>query len=154
MFDLDQFLPFRLNRVAERMSRHVMPVYREALGLGRPEWRVLAHMGARDRSTASELIGLTAMDKVKVSRAIAALEARGWVERAPDPADRRVIRLQLSPEGRAVHDALVPRMEARSAEVTQAMTPDERECLDAGLRALEEALATADAARGQGAGQA
>lgn len=140
MFDLDAFLPFRLNLLAERMSRHVQPVYRDSHDLSRAEWRVLAHLGARGHSTASALIGLTAMDKVKVSRAITALEGRGWIARTTDDRDRRITRLTLAPQGRAVLDGLIPGMTAREAEVLDRLTKAQRTRLAAALADLEAAL--------------
>ncbi|AXC48871.1 MarR family transcriptional regulator [Paracoccus suum] len=144
MFDLDAFLPFRLNLLAERISRLVQPVYRDSHGLSRAEWRVLAHLGARGHSTASALIGLTAMDKVKVSRAISGLETRGWIARTTDDRDRRISRLALSPQGRAALDGLAPVMTAREAEVLAGLNPVQRARLVAALADLEAALAAAD----------
>lgn len=73
-FRLSGFVPFRVNRLAERLTRDVLPVYRDSYGLTRPEWSVLAHLGACVANSARDLVGLTALDKVQVSRAVAQLE--------------------------------------------------------------------------------
>lgn len=109
-FDLARFMPFRLARIAEHLGSEVSAVYRARFGLSRAEWRLLAHLGANGPNTARDLQGLTAMDKVKVSRAVAALEARGWLGRCVDPNDRRVSHLALTAEGQAVFDGLAPDM--------------------------------------------
>ncbi|MGY1771811.1 MarR family winged helix-turn-helix transcriptional regulator [Blastococcus sp. SYSU D00813] len=42
-------------------------------------------------------------DASNVTQLVARAEARGWVTRAPDPADRRVKRVSITPAGRRVH---------------------------------------------------
>ncbi|MDO5657371.1 MAG: MarR family transcriptional regulator [Paracoccus sp. (in: a-proteobacteria)] len=118
-FDLARFTPFRLARIAEHLGSEVSAVYRARHGIGRAEWRVLAHLGANGANTARDLQGLTAMDKVKVSRAVAALEARGWLRRRLDETDRRISHLTLTEQGQAVFAGLAPAMlraEARAID--------------------------------------
>lgn len=143
-FDLACFLPFRINRLADRLSRAMIPIYRDGYGLNRAEWRVLAHLGAEGAATASALVTLTGMDKVKISRAIAALEDRGWIARAPDAADRRVNRLDLTPEGRAILDELTPKMIAGERAALSRLTPEQHRRLAAALDDLEAILGPQD----------
>lgn len=103
VLDLDHFLPYRLSVLANRVSRALAARYRERFGLGVPEWRVLAVLGRDGRLSAGELAERTSMDKVKVSRAIGALERRGLVVRERDPVDRRVTRVEQTEEGRRVY---------------------------------------------------
>lgn len=139
-FDLSEFLPFRLNRLADALSLEVMQVYRQRYDLSRPEWRVLAHLGSVDSTTASELIGLTAMDKVKTSRAIAALENRGWTVRQTDANDRRIAHVSLTEDGRAALNVLTPLMLSAEGRVTDALTPDALENVRKAIADLEKAL--------------
>ena len=71
--DLESFLPYRLNRIADVVSRRFAAVYRERHGLTRPEWRALATIGQFGTVTASRIVEHSAMHKTKVSRAVAAL---------------------------------------------------------------------------------
>jgi DNA-binding MarR family transcriptional regulator len=64
----------------------------------------------------------TAMDKAKVSRAVASLLKRGLIERAPHATDQRLIRLTLSRSGRKVYEAIIPRARAIEAEVTKGLS--------------------------------
>ena len=52
---------------------------------------------------------VTAMDKVKVSRAVRGLLARGLLVREEDAVDRRVQRLAMTPAGQGIHGRIVPR---------------------------------------------
>lgn len=138
-FRLNRFLPFRLNRLADVLGRRIQPVYRDRFGLSRAEWRVLAHLGAGEASAVA-LGTLTTMDKVKVSRAIASLEARGWLIRRSDAGDRRVLRLSLTAAGRAALDELTPLMLAAEAEVLAALSPQARTRIASAIADLENAL--------------
>jgi hypothetical protein len=48
------------------------------------------------------LAELLAVDMSVTSRHVAHVAARGWIDRCPDPADRRSRILRLTPEGRAM----------------------------------------------------
>jgi DNA-binding MarR family transcriptional regulator len=53
----------------------------------------------------SKLTELLSVDMSVTSRAVAHVADRGWIERSPDPADKRSRILRLTPEGHAmVHD--------------------------------------------------
>lgn len=137
---LERFLPYRLNRAAAETSRQLSRLYRDAHGLTRPEWRVLATLGQYGRRTATEIARHSAMHKTKVSRAVFALEARRWLRREPDPADRRVEHLELTPAGRAAHAALVPLMLGFERDLLARLGTEDAAALARGLDALERAL--------------
>lgn len=105
---LDDFVPYRLsvltNRVSDAIARH----YSERFGLSIPEWRVMAVLGETPGLSAREVAARTAMDKVQVSRAVASLIEAGSVRRRPDDADGRVSHLELTRAGRAAYDEIVP----------------------------------------------
>ena len=86
---LEEFLPYRLNRLADMVSRDFSRIYKDRHGMTRPEWRVLASLGQFGRATASDIVAHSSQHKTKVSRAVAALEQRGWLVRETDEADRR-----------------------------------------------------------------
>jgi DNA-binding MarR family transcriptional regulator len=136
---LEAFLPYRLNRLADAVSRDFSKLYRERYGLTRPEWRTLATLGQYGTMTATEIGAHSAMHKTKVSRAVAALEARRCLERKTDREDRRIERLSLTPAGRKVYAEMVPAAKAFEAELLDRMNPREREALLAGLAVLERA---------------
>ena len=52
---LEDFLPYRLNRLAEAVSRDFSRIYRERYGLTRPEWRTLAALGQYGTMTAKQI---------------------------------------------------------------------------------------------------
>ncbi len=136
---LERFLPYRLNRLADAVSRDFSRLYKERFGLTRPEWRVLAALGQIGTMTATEVGRHSSQHKTRVSRAVAALEKRRWLARAVDEADRRVERLTLTRAGQDAYRELVPLAKAFEAELLSVLAPAEREALAAGLDALEQA---------------
>lgn len=101
-FALDDFLPYRLNVLAGRLSREFSQRYREKFGISIPEWRVVAHLAQSGAVSVREIHARVDMDKSKVSRAAARLEAAGYVEKRVNPADRRLVELTLTDRGRAM----------------------------------------------------
>ncbi|MFF6780898.1 MarR family transcriptional regulator [Streptomyces sp. NPDC012510] len=63
---------------------------------------VLTLIGRHGGMRMSRLAELLSVDISVTSRHVAHVAARGWIERLPDPADKRSRILRLTPEGRAV----------------------------------------------------
>jgi len=137
-FRLEDFLPYRLSVAANRVSRRFAERYGAAFGLSIPEWRVMAVLGRFGRLPAREITARTAMDKVKVSRAVRQLEARGFLDRAADAADARLHWLELSPAGQGVHAAILPMARALEAEVLEGLAAEEAALLHAALGRIAE----------------
>jgi len=136
---LEAFLPYRLNRLADAVSRAFAAGYRARYGLTRPEWRTLATLGQYGTMTATEIGAHSSMHKTKVSRAVAALKERRWLSRMTDSTDRRIERLSLTKAGQKAYAELVPAAKAFEAELLNQLKPREREALLAGITALERA---------------
>jgi DNA-binding MarR family transcriptional regulator len=134
---LKGYLPYRLNYLAEMTSDATRPIYRKRHGLTRPEWRVLVNLAEAGRLTATELCARVPMHKTKVSRALSALEARGWVVRASDPRDRRISHATLTARGRQAFDRVRPEMEAATEALLAPLSAEERRLVDQGLAVLE-----------------
>lgn len=106
--ELNQFLPYRLNSLADRISQALAELYEERYQLNVAQWRVLAWLSHCDELTAKKICAYTHMDKARVSRAIQALEERGLISRMPSPHDQRLHDLHLTEAGQALLDELIP----------------------------------------------
>jgi DNA-binding MarR family transcriptional regulator len=137
---LEDFLPYRLNRLAEKVSREFSTIYADRHGLTRPEWRTLATLGQFGTMTATEIGAHSSMHKTKVSRAVSALERRKWLARGMDPIDRRLEHLTLTRAGHAAYRELVPLMQAHEARLLGRMTLSERETIMRAIAELERVL--------------
>lgn len=140
---LEQFLPYRLNRLADAVSREFARLYREDYGLTRPEWRLLSTLGQFGAMTATAVGRHSTMHKTMVSRAASALEKRRWISRRQDAADRRVEHLQLTTAGAGVYAKLIPKALAFEAQLLSALSPAQRAEVGRALAAIEAAVTRA-----------
>ncbi|MCK7614261.1 MarR family winged helix-turn-helix transcriptional regulator [Roseibium sediminicola] len=139
---LRHFLPYRLNHLAETVSKSFSKIYADSYGIGIPEWRVLATLGEHEAMTARDICEATSMHKTKVSRAVAALEKRNFLQRVTNPEDQREQTLRLSADGIAVYEDIVPRALAYSKELEDALTADQKALLDDLFARLHRAAST------------
>ena len=138
---LEHFLPYRLNRLADAVSRDFARIYKDRFGLTRPEWRVLAALGQLGTMTATEIGRHSAQHKTRVSRAVAALEKRRWLTRATDAADRRIERITLSRAGSEAYRELVPLAQAFERQLREGINPGRWADFERGLDRLEQKIA-------------
>jgi len=139
--DLDRFLPYRLDILAESVSRALSQLYKERYGLDVPEWRVLAHLGQYAPITARDIGAHSRMHKTKVSRAVAELERLGFVSRAGSDQDRREELLSLTAKGRAAYDDLAPKAADFARHLLDDLSTTERKALDSAIDRLLTKLA-------------
>ncbi|NNE24722.1 MAG: winged helix-turn-helix transcriptional regulator [Rhizobiales bacterium] len=137
LIELEQFLPYRLNVVAEAVSRSLSRLYEERHGISIAEWRVIATLGQYPQMTAKQIGAHSRMHKTKVSRAVARLTDRNLIERAANSQDLREAFLALTPGGRKVYEDLVPRALAFADDLGESFTEQERAVLDKLLTKLE-----------------
>src|SRR5688572_21576206 len=127
---LEEFLPYRLSILSNRVSRAIAARYAEAFDLTIPEWRVIAVLGRRPGLTAKEIAEATEMDKVAVSRAVARLVSARRVAGRADRADARRQLLSLTPQGESVHARIAPTALASEQKLLAALDARERALLD------------------------
>ena len=136
--ELDRFVPYRLVVLAHTVGRSIARLYERRFGLTIAEWRVMAVLGQHGRLTANDCVDRTAMDKVRVSRAVRRLVTSGLVAREVERADRRRAGLALSARGLAIYDDIVPLARAEEARLLAVLGPDERRTLDDLLARLQD----------------
>ncbi|GAA3153131.1 MarR family winged helix-turn-helix transcriptional regulator [Streptomyces echinatus] len=86
---------------------------------------VLTLLGRHGDMRMSKLAELLAVDMSVTSRHVAHVAARGWIERHPDPADKRSRILRLTPEGLEQLDELSRRTTHLLAERLADWTDEE-----------------------------
>ena len=103
---VDDSIFFKLVRVVNLTARPFSESIGKAHHLSLNEWRVLLVLANHPRVVGSEVAALTGLDKMTVSRAIAALERRGRVVRKVDATDRRRMLLRLSAAGERLYERI------------------------------------------------
>ena len=79
------------------------------------EAHTLTRLNTGQKLTQNELGLFLHLEKSSVSRLIAGLEEKGWIERFSDISDKRVKQLRLTKQGNKIHSQL---MEARKKKFT------------------------------------
>jgi DNA-binding MarR family transcriptional regulator len=139
---LEDFLPYRLSILSNRVSRAIAARYADTFGLTIPEWRIIAVLGRRPGLTAKEVAEATEMDKVAVSRAVAKLVESKRVAARADRDDARRQILSLTAQGESVHARIAPIALESEQRLLTALNVREREQLDAMLDRLLDTAKT------------
>ena len=144
---VDDSIFFKLVRVVNLTARPFSESIGKAHHLSLNEWRILLVLANHPRVVASEVATLTGLDKMTVSRAIAALERRGRVVRKVDAADRRRMLLRLSAAGERLYERIGVPAKARERSLFRGIGDADQARLGRLLDRLIDNLLTAD--RGQ-----
>ena len=107
---MDSFLPTLIKNLSEGMALSMSRRITGSFRLSETEWRILLQLAEHEALTASDIVSYSAMEKSKVSRALATLESRDLVVRKVSEADHRVKLLTMTEIGRKRYTALVPRV--------------------------------------------
>jgi DNA-binding MarR family transcriptional regulator len=90
-----------------RLLRAIYDARLSAKGLSGASWRVLAYVYREDGLTQTKLADLLEVSRPAIGQMIDRLEVGGFVERRPDPADRRSWGVHLSPQAHAKVEELM-----------------------------------------------
>lgn len=103
---LEDFLPYQLAVLSNTVSTTVARAYDQRFKVSIPEWRVIAVLGRFTGLSAIEVAERTMLDKVAVSRAVTKLIKSGRIDRQFADTDKRRSILNLSEEGKTLHDEI------------------------------------------------
>ncbi|MCH8248733.1 MAG: MarR family transcriptional regulator [Proteobacteria bacterium] len=133
---LENFLPYRLAVLSNTVSTTVARAYDKRFGVSIPEWRVIAVLGRFPGLSAVEVAERTLLDKVAVSRAVTKLIKNGRIDREFADADRRRSILNLSEEGKKLHDEIAQLALQFERDLLQGFSADELENLNSIMERL------------------
>ncbi|MCI4080030.1 MarR family transcriptional regulator [Streptomyces sp. MMS21 TC-5] len=141
--DTDRLLAEQLLRLTRRLhriqKRHMVP-----LGITPAQSRLLRLVSHYEGEQPPRMADLAARLEVvprAVTTLVDGLEAAECVRRVPDPANRRVIRIELTDSGRATLRRLRNARTDAAEEILAPLTADQREVLGDLLNALSDAPA-------------
>ncbi|WP_416896701.1 MAG: MarR family winged helix-turn-helix transcriptional regulator [Minwuia sp.] len=113
---LDRNLEFLISDLSRLLKREFGRRMRD-MDLTRSQWWVMVHLIRYDGCNQTQLADELDIGKVALGGLLDRLEARGWVERRPDPDDRRAKRVFLTDRGRP----LITEMQDRARDVHRQM---------------------------------
>jgi len=116
---------FMLAKAYQRAHGHFRKTL-EPFGITNIQHAVLEGLWYEDGQTATELGQLLVLDKATLSGVLTRMEESGWVERRPDSADGRVMRIFSSPQADAVRDELIAARETADKEILSRYSLEEQ----------------------------
>ncbi len=142
---LEDFLPYRLSILSNRISGAIANSYGRRFGLTIREWRIMAVLGETPDISASELAERTAIDKVAVSRAVRSLLGKGRLLRRFSVEDRRRSVLRLSKAGEKLYGEIAPMAQSYEKTLLARLSVNEQRQLNKALTRLMEVQPEVDA---------
>ncbi|NCF74270.1 MAG: MarR family transcriptional regulator [Gammaproteobacteria bacterium] len=133
---LEDFLPYRLAVLSNTVSTTVARAYDKRFSVSIPEWRVIAVLGRFPGLSAVEVAERTLMDKVAVSRAVTKLIKNGRIDREFADADKRRSILNLSEDGKKLHDEIAQLALQFERDLVQGFSEEEMTSLNSIMERL------------------
>ncbi len=103
---LEQFLPYRINVLANKVSQSLAKAYQQHIDISVAEWRVIVHLSQEENISVREIHAQVHLPRPKITRAVKRLEQMGLVQKKEDSNDRRLVELSLTSEGRMQYQTL------------------------------------------------
>jgi DNA-binding MarR family transcriptional regulator len=114
-------------------------VQRHGLRLGQDH--LLAALWAEDGRAPGEIAAAVNVTTPAVTKLATRLAEAGLLERRPDPHDNRLVRLWLTPAGRALQEPIEAERQALEDRITATLTKTERAQLIKALTKIQQVLA-------------
>ncbi len=108
----------------------------EALGYSRVHHRILYFVGRNPGCSINELLRIMQVSKQYLNRPLRQLVNDGHIQSTRDPQDRRIKRLQLTPQGRRLEEQLTGEQRRQLTQVFEKAGPE----AEAGWRRVMQLL--------------
>lgn len=128
---LQDFLTWRLHRLAKLTDRHSSDAYASHFGLGVGEARCLAAIGQFAPLSVKDLAARANLDKAQASRAAQMLVERQLVLKSASETDARGVVLTLTRTGRPLWKRVMRLIEQRNADIFGCLSAAEQRQLEA-----------------------
>lgn len=124
-----QAMPGHLVRRVHQVSNALFAVECGGYEITSVQYAALVAIDSQPGVDATRLSSLIAFDRSTIGDVLERLEAKGWVVRHPSAEDRRIKRLDLSPTGRRLVQAVRPAVERVQVRLLERLTAAERSTL-------------------------
>lgn len=137
---IDSSLFFKLVRVVNLTARPFVESLAKTHQLSLNEWRAMVVLASHPGVAAREIAEHTGLDKMSVSRAIAALDRHRRVRKEADPQDARRTRLWLNAAGQALFESIGASASQREAQLFSGISAAEQQAVSKLIDRLIAAL--------------
>ncbi len=133
---LEDFIPYKLAVVANRVSQSIGRLFETKYNIQVPEWRIMMALYAYDDLVFNEVVERTSMDKARVSRAQRRLVDLGLITSSDDPNDGRRLIMALTADGVKMCADILPQAAECEAWYLEALDDEEHKQFDVILNKL------------------
>ena len=133
--DLDDYLPYLLNRAGSRIAAAFSEAVRD-YGISLQMWRVLAALQQQEAQRIGALSQMTSIEVSTLSRIVDTMEKQGLVARARSRDDARAVTVARSEAGRALTRTIIPLARHYEAMALKGFSAEEARRLKAMLHRL------------------
>ncbi|MCX5852501.1 MAG: MarR family transcriptional regulator [Deltaproteobacteria bacterium] len=136
-YDARSHICFNLGRVMRKVYEHYQ-VQLSSFGITPPQYFVFNALWMGDGITIGELCDRVSLDSSTITGIIDRLEKSGYVERRPNPEDRRSAMVYLTAEARKVGPKLLKYADELDAEMRKRFSAKDMKVFETILRELGE----------------
>jgi len=146
MQNLDRDMLTLMHDVA-RMQRTRFDQWARGYGMTRAQGLILLRLEGQPGLSQNEMAAICEVEPITVGRLVDRLEARGLIERRPDPTDRRIKRLHLMPAAAPILAAINDYRRALREFMTGELDKSVQEAVIDALRHMKAKLTAESASR-------
>src|SRR5689334_16051316 len=112
-----------------RMQRTRFDQWARNYGMTRAQGVILLRLERQPGLSQNEMAAICEVEPITVGRLVDRLEARGLIERRPDPSDRRIRRLHLLPAAQPILEEITSYRDALSEEILDGLDEPARNAM-------------------------
>jgi DNA-binding MarR family transcriptional regulator len=158
VLELDDFVPYYVRAIANRLAQAASRLYNRKFGIGLTEWSCLSTLAKEEEISASRICEMSGFDKGLISRGLSSLEAKGFIQSRPVKDHNRKRLIRFTPAGRALYLEVLELALIREERLLEGLSLQQRAALLTALRVMQgnatrlaaEEAAAADAAAREG----
>ncbi|HJT07741.1 MAG TPA: MarR family transcriptional regulator [Stellaceae bacterium] len=128
VYDPERSFGFLLHDIA-RLMRKKFDQRARSLNLSRAQWQLLVHLSRHEGINQSGLAEILEIESITLGRLVDRMEEAGWVERRPDPSDRRARLLYTTEKVAPVMERMRELADATRNEALAGLAPAQRDAL-------------------------
>lgn len=122
-----------------RRSMHEFAQFMRSHGLSMPQVTTMLHLYYRGHCGVSDIADHLDVTRAAASQMVDRLVQLGWLERSEHPQDRRIKRVDLTPEGRSLVQESIKIRQEWMHDLTAILSPGEQETITTALTCLTRA---------------
>lgn len=126
---LDRYIPALINFFSNKMSNGASQLYAFLFDMGVTDWRILSLLAVEENIPASRICHVIGLDKSAVSRSLAKLQERGYIEMTVDKKDSRAKKNKLTPAGLAMYEKMYHVAKEREEKFLEVLSDEDQEHL-------------------------